>query len=397
MSYTHFIEELIGFQDFTLLNIEKHEEKIEIYIEMKRKEHICPHCGAKTKKIHDYRWQTIKDLDCFDKKVYIHIHKRRYRCKCGKRITEKIEFLPRYYRMTKRMICKILDELRDVCSFTSVARRHDVSVSTVIRIFNLISYPAPKLPVAISIDEFKGNAGGQKYQCIIADPLKKQVLDILPRRSDWYIQKYFLQYPKEERNRVQIFVSDMWKPYQESAKLLFMNSMRVIDKYHWIRQIIWAFERVRKDTQKTMSSEKRKYFKRSRNLLLKPFDSLSDDDKQAVNIMLYYSSNLSSAHFQKEEFQKIARSKKISESVRLMNEWIVDAKDCEINPMVKCANTIDNWKPEILNSFTTTCTNGFIEGCNNKIKVLKRNAYGYRNQERFRNRILHIFSHQRAA
>ena len=48
----------------------------------------------------------------------------------------------------------------------------------------------------------------------------------------------------------------------------------------------------------------------------------------------------------------------------------------------------------IINSFSTTITNGFTEGCNNKIKVLKRNAYGYKNFKRFRNRILHIFSHQ---
>ena len=53
-----------------------------------------------------------------------------------------------------------------------------------------------------------------------------------------------------------------------------------------------------------------------------------------------------------------------------------------------------NWLPGILNSFSSAITNGFTEGCNNKIKVLKRNAYGYRNFKRFRNRILHMFSHQ---
>ena len=61
---------------------------------------------------------------------------------------------------------------------------------------------------------------------------------------------------------------------------------------------------------------------------------------------------------------------------------------------VKCANSMLNWLPGILNSFSSAITNGFTEGCNNKIKVLKRNAYGYRNFKRFRNRILHMFSHQ---
>ncbi|WP_363191995.1 transposase [Ruminococcus sp.] len=68
--------------------------------------------------------------------------------------------------------------------------------------------------------------------------------------------------------------------------------------------------------------------------------------------------------------------------------------DCGIAQFVKCANSMLNWLPGILNSFSSAITNGFTEGCNNKIKVLKRNAYGYRNFKRFRNRILHMFSHQ---
>ncbi|MDD6527160.1 MAG: transposase, partial [Oscillospiraceae bacterium] len=59
-----------------------------------------------------------------------------------------------------------------------------------------------------------------------------------------------------------------------------------------------------------------------------------------------------------------------------------------------CAKTIQNWYSGIINSLYSPITNGFTEGCNNKIKVLKRNAYGYKNFKRFRNRILHIFSHQ---
>lgn len=59
-----------------------------------------------------------------------------------------------------------------------------------------------------------------------------------------------------------------------------------------------------------------------------------------------------------------------------------------------CAKTLLNWQTGILNSFDVPYSNGFTEGCNNKIKVLKRNAYGYRNFGRFRNRILHMFSYK---
>lgn len=61
----------------------------------------------------------------------------------------------------------------------------------------------------------------------------------------------------------------------------------------------------------------------------------------------------------------------------------------------ECSNTLINWQTEILNTFDYPYSNGFTEGCNNKIKVLKRNAYGYRNFKRFRNRIMHIFAYQK--
>jgi transposase len=69
------------------------------------------------------------------------------------------------------------------------------------------------------------------------------------------------------------------------------------------------------------------------------------------------------------------------------------AQNSGISKFVGCGNTMVRWSKGILNSFDCPYTNGFTEGANNKIKVLKRNAYGYRNFRRFRNRILHMFSH----
>lgn len=74
-----------------------------------------------------------------------------------------------------------------------------------------------------------------------------------------------------------------------------------------------------------------------------------------------------------------------------MYDWIMTAQDSKIDEYVSCADTMLNWQAGILNSFDIPYSNGFTEGCNNRIKVLKRNAYGYRNYRRFRTRILHMF------
>lgn len=394
MLFTNCIEKLTGLQDLEIKNIENTDNKIHIFCQLKRKHHKCPCCNAITNTIHDYREQVIKVIPAFGKNCFIHLKKRRYRCSCGKRFAENNSFLPRYHRMTNRLSAYIINRLSDVTSFSGVAREVNLSVSTVIRIFDFVSYSPQKLPVALSIDEFKGNTNGEKYQCILTDPVNKVVLDILPKRYESYLTKYFNSFSKEERSKVKYFVSDMWKPYSNISSIWFKNATQIVDKYHWIWQVIWAFEAVRKQEQKKFSKIHRRYFKKSRQLLIKRFKFLSDEQKQQVNIMFYASPILSTAYFFKEDFLKILDCKDRDLAKIAMSDWINSALGSDIPQLQKCANTMINWLTGILNSFSSTITNGFTEGCNNKIKVLKRNAYGYRNFNRFRNRILHIFYHQ---
>ena len=297
MLYKHFTEKLLGLQDIEIEKIEENDNSIHIFCHLRKQVHKCPCCSALTDKIHDYREQVIKDIPAFGKMIFIHLKKRRYRCSCGKRFSEKNSFLPRYHRMTNRLALYIIDKLRSVHSFSSVAREVNLSVSTVIRIFDYVSYSLNELPVALSIDEFKGNTNGEKYQCILTDAVNGIVLDILPKRYESYLTKYFNKFSNEQRNQVQYFVSDMWKPYSNISFVWFKNATQIVDKYHWIRQVIWAFDAVRKEEQKKFSKSYRKYFKNSRHLLIKRFDYLNDEQKQQVNIMLYASPTLSTAHF----------------------------------------------------------------------------------------------------
>lgn len=396
MLYNHFTEELIGLQDLIIEKIKSDEKEIHIYGKLERKIHRCPNCGAETDRIHDYREQEIKDIPVYGKKAFIHLQKRRYRCQCGKRFYEKNTFLPHYHRRTNRLSAYIIDRLRNTVTFTDVGKEVDLSTTTVMRTFDFVSYAPRDLPTTLSIDEFKGNTNKEKYQCIITDPVNKVVPDILSKRYESYLTTYFLKFDKSQRDKVSAFVSDMWKPYASLADKLFKNANQIVDKYHWIRQVFWAFDGVRKDVQKNLGKKYRIYFKHYRKLLFKRFSELNDEQKQQVNIMLYASPTLSTAHFYKEKFLKILDCKDRDSAKIAISEWIDSAYGCGIDCFIKCSQTMTNRITGILNSFSTPLTNGFTEGCNNKIKVLKRIAYGYQNFHRFRNRILHIFSLQSA-
>lgn len=120
--------------------------------------------------IHDYRRQRIRDCTAFGKAVYLILKKRRYVCrKCGKRFYEENDFLPRYYRRTQREVIAIIDAFRELVSAKHISAEHGISASTALRYFDLISYGRCKLPRVLSIDEFRGKAGGEKFQTILTD------------------------------------------------------------------------------------------------------------------------------------------------------------------------------------------------------------------------------------
>lgn len=396
MLYSYITKNLIGLQDVILKNVEQDKKFIYIYVQMPRKAHICPCCGKSTDKVHDYRKQYIKDIPAFGKQTYIVLNKRRYVCHdCKKRFYEKVDFVPRKHQSTKRLAFYVIDKLSDERSFTSVAKETNLSVSTVIRRFDMVSFIQPKtLPEVLAIDEFKGNTGKEKYQCILTNPNTGEVLDILPERKYSYLSKYLRKYSREERKKVKYFISDMWNPYTNIATTYLPEATQVIDKYHFIRQIIWAFENVRKSEQKKYGKSNRLLFKNSKRILTKRASKLKDDQKQRVNAILYISDALRESYILKEEFYEVCDCTDRASAKVMMEKWIYSAQGSNLDEYHNCANTLLNWQKGILNSFEVPYTNGFTEGCNNKIKVLKRNAYGYRDFERFRKRILHMFRHK---
>ena len=389
-----YTQKLLNLQGVLVKNVTHSHFFTMIDIEMPVTPHICPHCGTHTSYIHDYRRQLIKDIPAFGQPIILNYRRRRYRCPhCGKCFSEQHPFVPRYHRMTSRLVAHIINQLRSECSFTSVAKSVNLSVSTIILVFDILSFPRPKkLPHVFAIDEFKGNTGNIKYQCIITDPASKRVLDILPDRSQQQLIDYLKQWDSKSRKRVRYFVSDMWQQYTDIASAFFKNATQVIDRYHFIRQILWASDNVRKRVQKLYGDRNRKLFKRSKRLLIKRSSKLKDYEAERINAMMYISDELRQAYYLKEAFYTVIDAQSREEAKNLMADWILSAQNSGIPEYTSCSNILINWQTGILNSFDVPYSNGFTEGCNNKIKVIKRNAYGYRNFERFRKRILHAFS-----
>lgn len=389
MLYKDCIEKLLQLEDVIVTNIECRGKQMHVHLRMQQRLHRCPACGSLTSKVHDYRTQLVRDVSVSGYETILHLRKRRHVCpKCGKRFDERIGFLPRYRQFTNRVNLQIYEQLKKCRSIKDIAEDNNMSPPTAAKIINEINFKTRKLPEVLAIDEFRGNAEGERFQCILADPKNRRVVEILPNRRHEMIRHYLGRFPN--KRDVRFVVMDMTGGYRRLMKELFPWATIIVDKYHYVRQITYALERVRVEEQKRLSDRWRKYFKRSKYILLKDTRKLTMDDRIQLENILRISEPLRKAYELKQQFELVKASKDREEAARRLSKWIFRAQQSGLPDFIKVSFTYQNWSKEILNSFEFPYTNGYIEGCNNRIKVLKRVSFGMPRFARFRRRIMHI-------
>lgn len=392
MSQENYTAKILGMEDIEVEKIECIDNQQRISFHLPRRQLECPECGCMTDKVHDYRVRTLHDLPLQGQALILFYKRRRYMCPmCGKRFPEPFSLAGTKQQMTARLVIHALDMSKERRSETSIAKELGVSVSTAIRWLKYLPQSKPsELPEVLSIDEFRGNAGGERFQCILAAPVKKELVDILPNRSSTTIIDYLKSF--ENRSSVKYWIMDMNRPYLEIAKTFLPNAKIVIDRFHFVRYCVEAFEKVRKRVQKEISAQKRRYFKRSRKLLIKRAADLSVEDAQAVNVMLAQSEDLSEAWSLKEEFYSFLDSKNSIEARNRLDKFSYFVKSLKLKEFKSFLKTLKNWEEYILNAFDCPYSNGYTEGMNNATKVLKRVTFGMPNFINFRIRILNCAS-----
>ncbi len=374
--------------------VEEVGEIIRIYVEMDRQENRCPKCGNKTNRIHDYRVQKVKHLKWFERKTELFYRRRRYVCTCGKRFAEANSFVERYQRGSIEWNQAITIKAITAKTFKEVAEAYGTSPTTVIRRFDRIakeeSHQIGPLPEVIAIDEYKGDTEEGKYQVIIADGITREPIDILPNRYKTTIKRYLQKHGAQ----VQMVTMDMSPSFKAAVQEALGKPAIVADRFHFCRYIYWALDKVRRRVQQDFHAYDRKKCKKIKRIFYKGYDQLSQEERWLIERYLNLSEELERAYRLKEAYREwFTRAKDLGASqIRLVKqelEQLLERFEREgIPEMQDVIKTFKNWETEILNSFVYNYSNGFLEGINNLTKVLKRNAFGYRNFERFRAKIL---------
>ena len=392
MSRYYFIEKHFNWEEGSVKEIEKLDAGFLIHLQFHASASCCPYCHCHKLHIKDYRNQKIL-LGHWDfSPIFALVHKRRYVCtSCHKTFYESIPDIDRYQRRSRTLINKILYTCSKMMSFKTVAELNGVSVSTVIRYFDRITVQRPlHLPSILSLDEFRGNAHGQRYQVAVNNPQTHEILDILPKRTTAEIIRYFSQYSREERMKVKFVVMDLSLLFRKVVKTIFPCAVIIGDRFHIQRLVLWALERVRKNVQ-NLFQEKRIYFKRNKHILDKKGAALTEEELVCLHEILKQLPQLQRAYALKEAFFKVFSMKDPASVQAFLSRWLQLVEESGVEEFKSVLKTFKTWKTEIQEGLTHVYSNGFTEGMNNKIKVLKRTAFGFRNFSRFRARILWLF------
>ena len=399
------------------MNIIKERGIIEVELESKKDKVRCPICNKFTSSVHStLKPIRSKYLDSCGEMVNLIIYKRRFHCyNCNKIFTEDMGLNTKNGNISNKTKIQIRKDLLDYnMTIDKIAIKNHVSKYVVRKELEEATEMIPdyqkNLPRVISFDEFKADTNEGKYAFILNDPIHKKVLDVLPSRKKERLIQYFTL--TENRRSVEYIISDMYEPYLLVQKVMFPHAKYVVDKFHYIKYIMEALDKIRIRLQKEYGEKSKEYKllknKKNVSLLRKYSNEINWWVEQEryrngrivrvlpgdiIRELLDISSDLKRGYQLKELFLDIVHHAPYEDAKRQLSDFIELCKESKIEEFCEASKTIENWLDYIVNSFIDErYTNGYTEGINNKIKVIKRNAFGYRNFQFLRKRILYIFN-----
>lgn len=365
----------------------------------------CDKCGIlfdEDFEKHGFITSNIKIPDVSGYKTILKLHKQRYLCKhCNKAFTLKTNIVDYGCFISKNTKWKIAKDLKEKRSEKDIAIANNVSPNTVERVmdsyYNTNKLYKNYLPEVLSFDEFKSVKSADGAMSFnLCNGKTGKIIDIVENRQLNYLLKYFSYYTHQARCNVKFIIIDMYSPYISLILKLFPNARIIIDKFHLVQLISRALNKTRINI---MKKDKKNYNKLKRywKLLLKSRDELDCShwrkftcfnelmtEFDVVNYLTEINEELDNTY---QLYQDLLYSIK-NKDFKLLNIALNHNYNIISDYMKTSLKTIKEYLPHIKNTFENKYNNGFIEGNNNFIKVLKRVAFGFRSFRRFKARIM---------
>ena len=379
---------------------------------------ICPNCNHQFMFVHSYKWIEINLCSTVGYKEYLRIKRIRYKCpKCGKTHTFALRGIDRKKTISDFVQTAIKNEFYEIQSFSTIANRYEVSVQSVINIFDEYTKIMPRrpLPKYMCIDEkhFEGDSEG-KYAVIISDFFTGEVIDVLENRQMPYLDEYFKNIPFKERSNVKVFISDMYDGYSSIKNKYFHNAIFVVDLFHVIKLLTTAINKIRIRTYNQIAIDdtiERHFMKTNWRFFLMDQRKIRKNEYHSKKFDCYMSYGEIISRCLKlnmvfwdgydvlQELLIYDRYESYSEAEKFMNRIIAKLNSSGDELLCKVAESYQRWKVGIIHGLARNQTgkrfsNAIAENNNSHIQRVIDVAYGYRNFKRFRARIMLILTYK---
>ena len=364
-----------------VLGVRENAWAVEVVAQLATEEATCPHCGQATRQVHQWRQQRKQDADLWNKMVYVLLWKRRFRCRpCGKVFTEDDPVCGRRRRTTVRLRQRVAAQAEEA-TVRTVARWHRVSEGLVQRSW-LEAHSVVRSPVQphvyLGLDGFCVRRPGTMWTGLW-DLQTRSPIAVVPgeRRRDTQTMLEL----HAARDTVRAVSVDLSEAYRQAVQMALPHAAVVADKFHVIALASRALREVHGERRRPGNDAW---------LLQRAIERLRPAEQQRLAATLRRDSTLRRGWLLKEQLRALYRAPTHAHAEAALDTWISEASRSNMASFVRTAKTLRRWRAEVLNYWHHRITNAVVEGKHNRVKVLKRRAYGYRNERTFLLRILNL-------
>ena len=352
----------------------------------------CKHCDKFITKKHSLnKIIKLKHMPAFGNSVCIEFQPVRYQCfDCDSHPTTTQK--PSWYQSTghcTQVYAEYILNLLVNSTVKDVAKQENISYKKVIGIIkkhvpNKIDWSKIEQIRYLGIDEIALKKGHKDFVVIVSTKIngKAVVLGVLKNRKKATVKKFLLSIPKHLTETVENVCCDMYDGFINASKEVFGSKVKiVIDRFHVAKNYRGAMETVRKKEMRRLKSELSKEdYKQLKNvmwILRRQYSGLSDKEKETLNLLFEYSPLMKKAYDFRNKLTAIFNQPlSQKQAKRKIKQWIKDIEKSELTCFNTFIKTLRKLWNEILNYFINRLNSGFVEGLNNKIKVIKRRCYG---------------------
>ena len=387
------LQALGGWEGYELDRVQWPEppsQTVSIYLKAAAGVMNCQQCGTPSRQVHETVVRRVRDLPLFQYRVVLHVPRRRLWCdRCAGPRLERLSWLGRYQRVTDRL-AQACSQLLRASTVQAVAAFYGLGWHTVkaidkARLRATVVQPDWAQIRYLAMDEFALHKG-HRYATVVVDPIRRQVLWVGPGRSRETACRFFEQLPAGAAARIRAVAIDMTTAYELEIRAHCPQAEIVYDLFHVVakygREVI---DRVRVDQANRLRQDRpaRRVIKSSRWLLLRNRHNL--DPAQAVRLQELLQANqpLLTVYLLRDELRQLWFCRSQDDAEQAWQDWCRQARDSGIAALEQFAQRLQGYLHGILARCRHRLNTSVVEGINNTIKVIKRRAYGYRDQDYF--------------